>query len=129
TGLTPNNSVRDTAGPMARTVADMVILLDVIAGADTEDPATMRADGHRVASYAAALGADALRGARLGVLRQVFRPAVTDPRIIAQFETTLAELKAAGAEIVDPFEVPALDTVPRPPQTSARFKDDMTAWI
>ena len=63
------------------------------------------------------------------MLRQAFRPTVTDQRIIAQFESTLAELKAAGAEIVDPFEVPVLDTVPRPPQTSARFKDDMTVWI
>jgi Asp-tRNA(Asn)/Glu-tRNA(Gln) amidotransferase A subunit family amidase len=63
------------------------------------------------------------------VHRQVFRPAVTDPKIIAQFETTLAELKAAGAEIVDPFEVPVLDMVPRPPQTAARFKDDLNTWI
>jgi amidase len=129
TGLTPNDSVRDTAGPMARTVADMVILLDVIAGVDANDPATARADGHRVPTYTTALRADALTGARLGVLRQAFRPAVTDQRIIAQFESTLAELKAAGAEIVDPFEVPVLDRVPRPPQTAARFKDDMTAWI
>jgi amidase len=50
-------------------------------------------------------------------------------RIIAQFETKLAELKAAGAGIVDRFVVPVLDTVPRPPQTSARFKDDLTTWI
>jgi len=63
------------------------------------------------------------------VLRQVFGPAVTDPRIITQFETTLAELRGAGAEIVDPFVVPVLDEVPRPPQTAARFKDDLTAWI
>jgi len=62
-------------------------------------------------------------------LRQVFKEAVTDPLIITQFETTLAELKAAGAEIIDPFVVPELDTVPRPPQTAARFKDDLTIWI
>jgi amidase len=116
TGMTPNNSVRDTAGPMARTVTDMTILLDVIVGPDPDDPATARAEGHRLATYTGALRPDALRGARLGVLRQVFKAAVTDPMIIAQFETTLAELKAAGAEIVDPFVVPELDTVPRPPQ-------------
>jgi len=129
TGMTPNNSVRDTAGPMARTVRDMTILLDVMAGADPDDPATARAEGHRLATYTNALRADALRGARLGVLRQVFNPAVTDPLIIAQFETTLAELKTAGAEIVDPFMVPELDMVARPPQTAARFKDDLTTWI
>jgi hypothetical protein len=40
-----------------------------------------------------------------------------------------SELRGAGAEIVDPFVVPVLDEVPRPPQTAARFKDDLTAWI
>ena len=125
TGMTPNNSVRDTAGPMARTVRDMTILLDVIVGPDPDDPATARAEGHRTATYTGALRADALGGARLGVLRQVFKEAVTDPLIITQFETTLAELNAAGAEIIDPFVVPELDTVPRPPQTAARFKDDL----
>ena len=125
TGMTPNNSVRDTAGPMARTVRDMTILLDVIVGPDPDDPATARAEGHRLATYTGALRANALGGARLGVLRQVFKEAVTDPLIITQFETTLAELKAAGAEIIDPFVVPELDTVPRPPQTAARFKDDL----
>jgi len=121
--------VRDTAGPMARTVRDMTILLDVIVGPDPDDPATAYAEGHRLATHTGALRADALRGARLGVLRQVFKPAVTDPLIITQFETTLAELKAAGAEIVDPLMVPELDSVPRPPQTAARFKDDLTTWI
>jgi amidase len=128
TGMTPLNSVRDTPGPMARSVADMAILLDVIVGPDPVDPATARAEGHRQPTYTA-LRADALKGARLGVLRQVFGPAVTDPRIIAQFEETIAELKAAGAEIVDPFIVPVLDQRPRTPQTAARFKDDMNAWF
>jgi amidase len=125
----PLNSVRDTAGAMARSVSDMAILLDVIAGLDPEDSATTRAEGHRSPTYSGELKNDALKGARLGVLRQVFKPAVADPRIIGHFEMTLAELKAAGAEIVDPFVVPELDSIPRPPQTSARFKDDLSKWI
>jgi Asp-tRNA(Asn)/Glu-tRNA(Gln) amidotransferase A subunit family amidase len=129
TGVVPLNSVRDTAGPMARTVADMAILLDVIAGPDPEDPATARAAGNIAASYSAGLRGDALAGARLGVLRQVFVPDRTDARVIANFEKTIAELRAAGAEIVDPFVVPELDTIPRPPQTPARFKDDLTKWM
>ena len=127
--MVPLNSVRDTAGPMARSVSDMATLLDVIVGPDPEDLATTRAEGHRLLTYSGALKNDALKGARLGVLRQIFKPAVTDPRIIAHFEITLAELKAAGAEIVDPFVVPELDSIPRPPQTPARFKDDLTKWI
>ncbi len=129
TGVVPLDSIRDTAGPMARSVTDMAILLDVIAGADPADAATARSKGHIPPSYAALLKPDALKGVRLGVLRQVFNAKVADPRVIAHFEQTIAELKAAGATIVDPFTVPELDTIPRPPQTPAQFKADLTYWI
>ena len=129
TGIQPNNSVRDTAGPMARTVADMAILLDAIAGIDPNDDATLRAKGHIAKTYTAALKKDGLQGARLAVLRQVFTPKVTDPRIIANFEKTIAELKAAGAEIIDDFYVPEIDKLPRAPQTPARRKADMIKFI
>jgi amidase len=129
TGMTPNNSIRDTPGPMARTMTDMTVLLDVIVGPDPQDSATARADGHRPPTYSTALRTDALKSARLGVLRQAFRPNQTDPRIIEQFAATLGELRNAGAEIVDPLDVPLLDTVPTPPQTPARFKDDLNKWI
>jgi Asp-tRNA(Asn)/Glu-tRNA(Gln) amidotransferase A subunit family amidase len=128
-GLVPFDSVRDTPGPMARTVTDMAILLDVIVGADAEDAATSWAAGHIAPSYVSALRTDALKGARLGVLRQIFKPEGADPRVIAHFETTLAELKAAGAEIVDPLVVPEIGSILLPPQTPARFKDDLTRWI
>lgn len=130
-GMTPNNSVRDTAGPMARSVADMVTLLDVMVGPDPDDPVTARAEGHRLPTYAGLLRTGALQGARLGVLRQVFGPADADARVIAHFETTIAELKAAGAEIVDPFIVSGFEQMPRPlsASPSARFKDDLTKWF
>jgi amidase len=129
TGIQPNNSVRDTAGPMARSVTDMAILLDAIAGADPADEATQRARGHIAKTYTAALKKDALKGARLGVLRSIFTEKVTDPRILANFEKTLAELKAAGAEIIDPLSVPEIETLPRAPQTAARRKADMIKFI
>ena len=128
-GVVPLDAVRDTAGPMTRSVTDMAILLDVIVGPDPDDAATARSAGHIPPSYQPCLQTDGLRTARLGVLRQVFTPQATDARIIAQFERTLAELKAAGAEIVDPCLVPELDTIPRPLQTSAQFKTDLTAWM
>lgn len=129
TGMVPDISTRDTAGPMARTVADMAVLLDVIVGLDGEDKATVASVGHIPRTYTSGLTKNALKGARLGVLRQVFTPAVTDPRIIAHFETTIAELKAAGAEVIDPFVLPEFDSIPRPPQTRARTKDDLAKWI
>ncbi len=134
TGVVPLDAHRDTAGPMARTVTDMAILLDAIAWPDPSDIATTTPP-HRVpapkpfpSGFAAALDKNSLKGARLGVLRQIFKPGVTDPRILANFEKTLTELRAAGAEIVDPFTVPELDTIPRPPQTVSSFQSDMAKW-
>src|SRR5256886_2024806 len=129
TGVVPLDGVRDTAGPMARSVTDMAILLDVIVGADPEDAATARSAGHIPPTYTAFLKRDGLHGVRLGVLRQTFTAKVADPLIIEHFEKTIAELKAAGAEIVDNFKVPEMDTIPRPPQTNAEFKTDLTHWI
>jgi len=128
-GIQPNNSVRDTGGPMARTVTDMAILLDAIAGADPEDAVSLNSKGHIPKTYTQYLKRDALKGARLGVLRQVFNDKVTDPRIIKNFDQTIAELKAAGAEIVDDFDVPEIKDLPRAPQTPARRKADMIKFF
>ncbi len=129
TGIIPNSSVRDTGGPMTRTVTDLAVLLDAIVGPDPTDAATQRAVGHIPKTYTTALKRDALKGARLGVLRQVFTAKVTDPRIIANFETTLSELRAAGATIVEDFFVPEIEKLPRAPQTPARKKADFAVWF
>jgi Asp-tRNA(Asn)/Glu-tRNA(Gln) amidotransferase A subunit family amidase len=129
TGIIPNNSVRDTGGPMTRTVTDLAVLMDAIVGPDPADAATQRAVGHIPKTYTTALKRDALKSARLGVLRQVFTAKVTDLRIIANFETTLAELRAAGATIVEDFFVPEIEKLPRAPQTPARKKADFAVFF
>jgi Asp-tRNA(Asn)/Glu-tRNA(Gln) amidotransferase A subunit family amidase len=68
-GMLPANPTQDTMGPMTRTVADAARVLDVIAGYDPNDPITAYAVGHIPATYTASLKPDALRGARIGVLR------------------------------------------------------------
>jgi Asp-tRNA(Asn)/Glu-tRNA(Gln) amidotransferase A subunit family amidase len=103
---------RDTAGPMARTMTDLVALLDVIAGVDPADPATANADGHVEPSYAPFLQAGALKGKRLGVLRQAFPPDQSDPQVVALLDRAVDDLAKAGAEIVDPFEIPDFDAFP-----------------
>ncbi len=101
-GIVPISPAQDTAGPMARSVADAAALLGAMAGSDAADLATVDADARRVPDYTAALDADALRGARIGVLRQAmgFHPAVD-----ATMEASIERLRAAGAEIVDPVEI------------------------
>lgn len=98
TGIIPISASQDTAGPMARTVADAAVLLDVMAAAtDTADAAT-QASARRRADYAAALDPNALKGARIGVLRDATG---YQPDLDAAFERALAALKASGATLVD----------------------------
>ncbi len=85
TGILPIAASQDTAGPMTRTVADAAAELQAIAGEDPEDPAT--ADQPDVPDYAAALDADALDGARLGVVSS------NDPN----YQAALAVVRARGA--------------------------------
>lgn len=98
-------------GPMARTVKDLASLLDVMAGYDPEDPITARGISHIPESFTKFLHKGGLRGARLGILRESIglnaEPESEDFKKISEvFDRAVAELKAAGAEIVDPIVIP-----------------------
>jgi amidase len=103
TGIVPISHTQDTAGPMTRTVADAALLLGAIAGTDLDDSATAAAKGHLAADYTTFLNADALKGARIGVARAKVTgySGVTD----RLYEQAIADLKKAGAEIVDPADI------------------------
>ena len=108
-------SARDMSGPMTRTMTDLAKTLDVIAGVDPADPATQGAQGHVAPSYAACLKADGAKGKRIGVLRQAFPPGASDPDVTALVDRAVADLRRAGATIVDPFEIPEFaEFGPRP---------------
>jgi amidase len=94
---------------MTRTVEDAARILEVIAGPDPADPLTAASAGKvPEEGYAALLSRDALRGARIGVLRTVSDTETADPEIHALFETALRDLAALGAEVVDGLELPGL---------------------
>jgi amidase len=101
-GIIPISASQDTAGPMTRTVRDAAHLLTALAGEDLRDPATAASRG-RGADYARGLDGASLRGARLGVLRQ---HAGHHPGVDQVFDTALAALRSAGAELIDPVELP-----------------------
>lgn len=90
---------QDTAGPMARTVADAATVLTVLAGEDPRDPATHVRDVHRPVDYGAFLDVRALRGARLGVARDLMG---THAAVDAVIEDALRVLADLGAELADP---------------------------
>jgi amidase len=101
-GIVPISHTQDTAGPMARTVADAAVLLTALAGADPSDPATA-AGRDRAVNYTKALDPAGLRGARLGVARNM---AGFHPDTDRLFDEAVAEIRRRGAEIVDPADVP-----------------------
>src|SRR3954462_5957144 len=79
-GIIPISASQDTAGPMARTVRDVAVVLAAIAGPDPRDPATQAIPAGLPAALAAPLPAGALRGARLGLVRGPFGlPARMEP--------------------------------------------------
>jgi amidase len=104
--VVPISASQDTAGPMTRNVADAAAMLTALAGTDPVDPATAEAD-KRKSDYLAGLKPDALKGARLGVLRG---PAGRNHPVDAVYERTLAVLKAQGAILVE-VKTPDLTTV------------------
>ena len=127
-GIIPIAHSQDTAGPMARTVTDAAILLTAMRGRDPRDPVTQ--DGGRAAQdYASGLDPDALTGTRIGISRAVhfgYSPAA-DRLIEAAVET----MKARGAVIIDPAEVPnvaKLDSCEMEVMLY-EFKTDLNAYL
>jgi len=98
-GVMPVAAPQDTAGPMARTVADVALLLTVIAGPDPEDPATMLGERPALTDFTAYLRNDALNGARIGVARDLMG---THEGVDKVIEAAIDTLRDLGAEIVDP---------------------------
>jgi amidase len=98
-GIIPISHTQDTAGPMARTVADAAILLGALAGVDPDDAATAGSRAHTRSDYREFLKADGLRGARIGVSRNYFG---FNDRVDAIMDEAIAAMKSAGATIVDP---------------------------
>jgi len=98
--IVPISHSQDTAGPMTRTVRDAALIMNAIAGSDPADPATTEADARRT-DYAAALSAESLHGARIGVMRFSIPPGTE-----AAFEAALEILRARGAVLVDIDDIP-----------------------
>src|SRR5579862_6239288 len=127
-GIIPIAHSQDTAGPMARTVSDVAVLLGVLAGTDPVDPATAQSSTKSQPDYTRFLDATGLRGTRLGVARNFFgfHPAVDE-----LMESALAQLKRLGAELIDPVPLS------KPPELDSaeievlryEMKADMNAYL
>jgi amidase len=110
-GIIPLFLGADVGGPIARSVEDAAALLQVVAGYDPNDPVTQNSEGHLPKSYRAFLDRQGLRGARIGVFRAYLDAATGDPQIKELTEKAIRDLKAQGAVIVDPFEIPDFEAL------------------
>jgi amidase len=131
TGVMPLSSTQDIAGPLARTVTDLAIMLDATVGPDPTDAITAEGAKHIPKSYRDGLRADSLKGARIGILRALFGNGATpeDDEVGGIVRKALEGLKAQGAEVVD-LAVPGLDELLRDSSVIAdEFKFDLAAYL
>ena len=104
-GIIPISHTQDTAGPMARTVADAALLLGAMTGADERDEATRASRGKALADYTPFLDPRGLKGARIGVYlpRSLAKNPWTNP-VLAE---AVAAMRAAGATVVEGVRMPS----------------------
>ncbi|MFZ6654931.1 amidase [Undibacterium sp. TJN19] len=129
TGIVPLSHSQDTAGPMTLTVRDAAMLLNAIAGSDSQDKATRDADRRRSKDYTAGLKSGALKGMRLGIVRKMVDG--YDVETKALFESSLAVLIAQGATVVDQIDLPYLEELDKDELTVLlyEFKADLNAYL
>jgi amidase len=108
-GIVPIAHSQDTAGPMARTVADAAALLTALAGPDPDDPATKLAGIKGATDYTRFLDPKGLAGARIGVPRKgLFGSSPHADKLVGD---ALAEMKRLGATIIDPADIKTVGQV------------------
>src|SRR5262245_6150672 len=109
-GVIPNSQTQDEVGPIARTVTDAALMLDVMAGYDPADPITAFGRGHQPATYTHLLRSGALKGVRIGVMMNLMGTEERH-RAVNQIMNPLVDvMRAQGATVVR-FDLPEYDTL------------------
>lgn len=129
-GVIPISHTQDTVGPFGRTVADAATVLGALTGVDPRDPATQASEGKFHRDYRPFLDPDGLRGARIGIVRQFFGVHEHIDRIA---EPAIDVLKARGAVVVDPANIPSLPQINASPTVLSvllfEFKADLNKYL
>lgn len=130
-GVVPLAHSQDTVGPMARTVADAAVILGVLAGPDLRDPATDASNGKALIDYTKFLDPSGLKGARIGIPRKVYFGYSEKADAIA--ESAIQAMKNAGAEIIDPADIPTADEIAKDNSELEvllyEFKSDLNQYL
>jgi Asp-tRNA(Asn)/Glu-tRNA(Gln) amidotransferase A subunit family amidase len=128
-GIVPLSTTQDVGGPLARTMADLAIVLDATIGEDPADPATKLAPGQMRPKFSVALDANALKGAHIGVLTALFGDAPEDQEVTRVVRASIEEMKKQGATMVD-VAIPNLTELLRDGSLiDFEFKGDLAAYL
>jgi amidase len=107
-GLLMDSFTQERAGPLTRSVYDAAAMLDTIAGFDIEDLSTAASLGKRPRRpYTSFVDANGARGARIGILRDLFRSGPIHAEGLRLMSAALIDLKRAGAILIDPVSISA----------------------
>jgi len=127
-GIIPISTSQDTAGPMARTVEDAAILLGALVGVDERDPVTGKSAGLAHTDYRPFLDENGLKGARIGVIRSRYLHRC-DEEEKSLYEAAIAQLKQAGATVIDSVTIPTENTDWGPHVLLHEFKSGVNAYL
>ncbi len=127
-GIVPIAHSQDTAGPLARSVRDAVVLLGAMAGPDAADPASATVGQRFESDYVRFLDKDGLRGARLGIARRFFSESAP---LNGFLEGCMESLKRAGAILIDPADLPMHGAAAAAEQEVLlyEFKADLNSYL
>ncbi|MBM3791768.1 MAG: CHRD domain-containing protein, partial [Acidobacteria bacterium] len=128
-GIIPLSGTQDVAGPLARTVRDLAIVLDATSGEDPADPATFWGAETPRPRFVAALDKDALRGARLGVLNGLFGDAPEDQEVGRIIRAAVSDMEKAGATAVDVLIPDLLRMLESSGVIDHEFKTDLSKYL
>lgn len=128
-GIIPIAHSQDSAGPLARTVADAALLLGAMTGEDERDPATRQSRAQARTDYTSFLDPAGLRGARLGVARS--QVTGYSEHADALYEGAVRALADAGAEVIDPADIPHMGDYDDTELTVLLYelKNDLNAYL
>ena len=130
-GVVPISHNQDVVGPHGRTVADAAAILSALVGVDPRDPATAASAGKFSTDYTQFLNPNALKGARIGIPRISYTG--YSPEADAILEAAIVAIKAAGAVVVDPADLPSVNDLNTDPSEFNiliyDFKRDLNTYL
>lgn len=127
-GIIPIAHSQDTAGPMARTVADAAIVLGVLTGTDLNDIATFTSRGRACNDYTQFLDSEGLRGARIGIPRDYYYEELNEDRKLLMDEA-VKTMKELGALIAEDTNIPSARDFDSFNVLLCEFKNDINSYL